>query len=121
MSKYVLSAGWLAIVPAICLAGSPAQTQWEHARGRMSSLRFESYATSQQVEQLATDETFRAQAWEAMQRMGITKVYVEVYRGGHIVASDRLAFVRDWLRQKGLDVVGGIGRASCRERVSIDV
>jgi len=74
----------------------------------MSDLRFGSYATSQQVEQLATDEAFRALAWEAIQRMGITKLYVEVYRGGHVVSCDHLAFVRDWLRQKALDVVGGI-------------
>ena len=74
----------------------------------MSDLRFGSYATSQQVEQLAADETSRTRAWDAIQTMGITKLYVEVYRGGHIVSSDQLIFVRDWLKQRGLNVVGGI-------------
>jgi len=82
--------------------------QWEIARSRMSDLRFGSYATSQQVEQLATDEAFRIRAWEAIHRMGITRLYVEVYRGGRTVSSGQLVFVRDWFRQKGLDVVGGI-------------
>jgi hypothetical protein len=107
MSRYILSTGLLAILSASCLAGTSG-TQWENARNRMSSLRLGSYATSQQVEQLATDEAFRARAWEAIQRIGITKLYVEVYRGGHTVSSDQLVFVRDWLKQKGLDVVGGI-------------
>ncbi len=108
MSRYILSTGLLAMLGASCLAGTDSGTQWENARNRMSSLRFGSYATSQQVEQLATDEAFRARAWEAIQKMGITKLYVEVYRGGHTVSSDQLVFVRDWLKQKGLDVVGGI-------------
>jgi len=108
MSKYVLSVGLLVIMGASSLAATGLETQWENARRRMSDLRFGSYATSQQVEQLATDETFRARAWEAIQKMGITKLYVEAYRGGQVVSSEQLAFVRDWLRQKGLDVVGGI-------------
>jgi hypothetical protein len=108
MAKYVLSVGLLVMMEASCLAATGPGTQWENARNRMSDLRVGSYATSQQVEQLATDETARARAWEAIQRMGITRLYVEVYRGGHIASSEQLAFVRDWLRQKGLDVVGGI-------------
>jgi len=108
MSKYVLSVGLLVMMEANSLAAPGLETQWENARRRMSDLRFGSYATSQQVEQLATDETFQARAWEAIQKMGITKLYVEVYRGGHVVSSEQLVFVRDWFRQKGLDVVGGI-------------
>ena len=107
-AKHMLSAVLLAIMEAGCLAGTAPGTTWESARSRISGLRFGSYATSQQVEQLATDEAFRTTAWEAIQRMGITKLYVEVYRGGHMVSSDQLVLVRDWLRQKGLDVVGGI-------------
>jgi hypothetical protein len=108
MPRYILSAGLLVLVEAACLAGTAPQTQWEKVRSRMGDLRFGSYATSQQVEQLATDEAFRARAYEAIQTMGITKLYVEVYRGGHAVPPGQLAFVRDRLRQKGLDVVGGI-------------
>jgi len=62
-----------------------AQSQLEKARMRVGDLRFSSYATSRHVEQLATDEAVRARAWETIQRMGITKLYIEVYRGGHVV------------------------------------
>ena len=66
----------------------------------MGELRFSSYATSRHVEQIATDEAVRARAWETIRRMGITKLYVEVYRGGHVVLPKHLIFVRDWLREK---------------------
>lgn len=45
-------------------------------------LRFASYATSRHVEQIATDQTVRAQAWNTMRRFNITKLYIEVYRSG---------------------------------------
>ncbi|NQT03595.1 MAG: hypothetical protein HQ580_16320 [Planctomycetes bacterium] len=85
-----------------------AQGQVEKARVRMGDLRFGSYATSRHVEQLAIDEAVRARAWKTIQRMGITKLYVEVYRGGHVVLPEHLIFVRNWLREKNVDVVGGI-------------
>ncbi len=83
-------------------------TLLERAKARMGDLRFASYATSQQVEQLATDEEARTRAWETIARMGITKLYIEVYRGGHAVSRENLVFVRDWLHEEGIDVVGGI-------------
>jgi len=73
-----------------------------------AGLRFASYATSRHVERLATDQIVRAQAWKTIQRMSIAKIYIEVYRGGHVVSREHLIFVRDWLRDKGIDVVGGI-------------
>ena len=85
-----------------------AQGQVDKARARMGDLRFSSYATSRHVEQLATYEAVRARAWDTIQRMGITKLYIEVYRGGHVVSPEHLIFVRNWLREKNIDVVGGI-------------
>jgi hypothetical protein len=91
-------------IPSLC----SAQDQLEKARKQADDLRFASYATSRHVEQLATDEAVRARAWETIRRMGITKLYVEVYRGGHVVLPKDLIFVRNWFREKGIDVVGGI-------------
>jgi hypothetical protein len=96
------------LITTIMSEHSAALTQQEKARGRMSDLRFGSYATSRQVEQLAINEKVRTQAWKTIQRMGITKLYIEVYRGGHVVSGERLIFMRDWLQEKGIEVVGGI-------------
>lgn len=96
-------------VAVILLTGhAAAQTQLEKARARMGDLRLASYATSREVEQLAINEDVRTRAWQAIERMGITKLYIEVYRGGHVVSSEHLTFMRDWLRQRGIEVVGGI-------------
>ena len=84
------------------------QSQLEKARARIGDLRFSSYATSRNVEQLATDEAVRTLAWETIQRMGITKLYIEVYRGGNVVLPEHLIFVRNWLCGKSIEVVGGI-------------
>lgn len=100
----VLAAGVLASLQA----RSFAQDQYEKAKSRLDALRLASYATSHQVEQIATDEGFRARVRETLRRMGITRLYVEVYRSGHTVSSERLVFVRDWLVREGIDVVGGI-------------
>ena len=90
--------------PGFCTAA----TLLERARARMGDLRFASYATSQQVEQLAADKEPRTRAWDTISRMGVTKLYIEVYRGGHAVSREHLVFVRDWLRKEGIEVVGGI-------------
>lgn len=88
--------------------GSDAQDLQKKAEASKVDLRLASYATSRHVEQLATDEAVRTRAWETIRRMGLTKLYIEVYRGGHIVSPEHLVIVRDWLRGKGIDVVGGI-------------
>lgn len=98
-----------ALLLAMILCGrAGAQTQLENARLRVDDLRLASYATSHHVEQLATDEAARMRAWDAIRRLGLTKVYLEVYRGGHVVSPEQLAFLRDWLQEKGIEVVGGI-------------
>ena len=96
------------VVVTILFGQSSARTLQEKAEARKGDLRLASYATSRHVEQLATDETVRTRAWATIRRMGLTKLYLEVYRGGHVVSPEHLAFVRDWLQNRGIDVVGGI-------------
>jgi len=96
------------LVTTILSLNSNAHILQEKAKVRKNDLRFSSYVTSRHVEQLATDEAVRTRAWETIQRMGLTKLYLEVYRGGHVVSPEHLIFVRDWLRGKGVEAVGGI-------------
>ena len=62
------------------------QSQLDKARARIDDLRFEVYATSRQVEAARNRQATRRRAWSVIRRMGITKVYVEVYRSGHVVS-----------------------------------
>jgi hypothetical protein len=71
-------------------------------------LRLASYVTSQEVEQFATDPAVRTKALQTIRHMGITKLYLEVYRGGHVVSPEHLIFARDWLKDKNIEIVGGI-------------
>jgi hypothetical protein len=87
---------------------SAAQTQQDKARARVNDLRLASYVTSQEVEQFATDPDVRTKALQTIRHMGITKLYLEVYRGGHVVSPEHLIFARDWLKDKNIEIVGGI-------------
>jgi len=106
--KPVVLISAIALIATSFSGQSAAGTQLERARARLGDLRFGSYATSRQVEQLATDEAVRTRAWKSIRRMGITKLYIEVYRGGHLVLPEHLIFVRNWLQERNIDVVGGI-------------
>ena len=108
VSRSLLAVGLLTIVASGAVGGAAAPTQLEKTRRRVDDLRFGSYATSRQVKQLATDGEFRARAWDVIRKMGLTRLYLEVYRSGHVVSPERLVFVRDWLRERDIDVVGGI-------------
>jgi len=87
---------------------SAAQTQQDKAQARVNDLRLASYVTSRTVEQLATDPAVRTKALQTIQRMGITKLYLEVYRSGHVVSPEHLTFARDWLEDMNIEIVGGI-------------
>ncbi len=113
--KRAVLVGATVLIATILSGHCTARAQQEKARARMSDLRFGSYATSRQAEQLATNEAVRTRAWETIRRMGITKLYIEVYRGGHIVSGEHLTFVRDWLEEKGIEVVGGIATVPGRD------
>jgi hypothetical protein len=84
------------------------QKQYDKAVECVNDLRLSSYVTSRQVEQLAVDPEVRDKALQTIRRMGITKLYIEAYRGGHLVSPEHLIFVRDWLGDMNIDVVGGI-------------
>ena len=99
----------LLVVVLVTVAGAASQgALLEVARQRGEDLRLGSYATSDQVERLATDEAFRDAVWATIERMGITKLYLEVYRGGHMVSPEQLVQMRDWCRERDISVVGGI-------------
>jgi len=89
-------------------AETTVSNQWHKAAARVDDLRLGCYATSRQVQSLATDEAFRTRAWETLQRIGITKLYLEVYRSGHVVPPEQLVAVRDWFVKRDIVIVGGI-------------
>ena len=80
----------------------------EVARARIDDLRWSTYITAGSVRQLAQAEDARTQALALLNSLGVTKVYVEVYRGGTVITRNELVQVRDFFIQHGFPVVGGI-------------
>ncbi len=106
--KHLVLIGTIALIVMVCPGYSAAQTQHDKAAAHVNDLRLASYATSRQVEQLATNPAIRTKAQDTIRRMGLTKLYLEVYRGGHIVSAEHLIYTRDWLKDMNIQVVGGI-------------
>ena len=79
--KRTVLIGAIVFVATVLSTASGAQSLLEKAEARKGDLRFSSYTTSDCVERLATDEAVRMRAWQTIQRMGLTKLYIEVYRG----------------------------------------
>ena len=106
--KHMVLIGTIALTAMVWPGHSAAQTQQDKARARVNDLRLASYVTSRQVEQLATDLAVPTKALQTIRRMGLTKLYLEVYRGGHVVSPEHLIFTCDWLKDMNIEVVGGI-------------
>lgn len=106
--KHAVLIGIIALTAIVWPGHSAAQNQQDKARARINDLRLASYVTSRQVEQLATNQDVRTKALQTILRMGITKLYLEVYRGGHVVSPEHLIFTRDWLEGYEIEIVGGI-------------
>ena len=77
-----------------------------YQRGR--SLRYSSYITAHAVIKHFVGQADRSDAVDRLRYMGMDKAYVEVYRSGLFVDEGALESVRDFLREEGFEVSGGI-------------
>lgn len=71
-------------------------------------LQLSTYVTAQTVEQMFTTETGRREALSLLNCNGITKVYLEVYRGGLVISPELIDKSVRFLEDNGFEVVGGM-------------
>ncbi len=81
---------------------------FNYAQKRKADLRLSSYITAHSVQNLLSTEEGRREALSLFRCNGITKAYVEVYRGGLTVEKKVLEEARDFFLKNNIDVVGGI-------------
>ena len=81
---------------------------FSYAKSRSSDLKLGIYITAHAVNNLLDDEAGQREAISLFRANGITKAYVEVYRGGLVVDQSLLEKVRDLFLKNGIEVVGGI-------------
>lgn len=79
-----------------------------YAKSRSNDLQLGIYITAQAVNDLLDSEAGRREAISIFRANGITKAYVEVYRGGLVVDQTLLEKVRDTFLKNKIEVVGGI-------------
>lgn len=91
-----------------CSRSPQIDDQFAFAKSRMQELRLGTYITAHSVANLLSTEEGRREALSLFRANGITKAYIEVYRGGLVVPEDILVAARDFFRNYGIDVVAGI-------------
>ncbi len=71
-------------------------------------LRISAYMTASTVKRVAEERKFRRDAVRRAFRFGVTKVFLEVSRGGTVVTEEELILVRDHFQSEGVSTAGGI-------------
>ncbi|MGA1235881.1 MAG: hypothetical protein ACO34E_03355 [Limisphaerales bacterium] len=99
----------LVLVAGALSLGCPLAADFETtARALQGDLRLSTYITAHTVQALSDDDRSLAASVPVLRSMGISKVYLEVYRSGLVVSRDRLERVRDFLLERGYPVAAGI-------------
>ena len=91
-----------------CSKNTQINDQFTYAKSRQNDLRLSTYITASTVKNILSTEEGRREALSLFRANGITKAYVEVYRGGLVVDKEILETVRDHFLKNDIDVVGGI-------------
>ena len=103
---------WILTLPAFfnsCIQpGDTVNDQFSYAQERKDDLQLSIYITTHAVKNLLSDEAGRREAISIFRCNGITKAYIEVYRGGLVIEKELLQNVRDLFEQNQIEVVGGI-------------
>ena len=88
---------------------------YSFAESRKNDLRLSTYITAHTVKALLSSEEGRREAISLFKCNGITKAYIEVYRGGLVVDSELLEEVKELFARNDIDVVGGIATVPGKE------
>ncbi len=103
---------WIFMLPIFinsCMPpAEPVNDQFSYAQGRKDDLQLSIYITAHAVKNLLSDEAGRREAISIFRCNGITKAYIEVYRGGLVIETKLLQDVRDLFEKHQIEVVGGI-------------
>ena len=86
----------------------PVDDLYSLATSQKEEFKLSVYATAHSVNNHFSTEAGRREAVSLMRANGITKIYIEVYRGGLEVSTDLLKLTKDYFNQNGFEVTGAI-------------
>ncbi len=110
MKRHLILFFILSVVALVSCKG-PEKTPddfWKLANDKKHSLRLSTYVTAHTVEQMFRTEEGRREVLSLLRCYGITKVYLEVYRSGMVIAPELIEPSVKFLEDNGFEVVGGI-------------
>ncbi|RAJ12345.1 hypothetical protein [Arenibacter echinorum] len=109
LRKLFISGLMLALsVSGFSQSSAEIDDNFQFAKQHQDDIKLSVYITAHSVERLLSTPEGRREATSLMMANGITKVYLEVYRGGLLVAPELLAEITTYFTQNGFEVVGGI-------------
>ncbi|MCG2462005.1 hypothetical protein K8352_14695 [Flavobacteriaceae bacterium F89] len=109
LSKLVISGLMLAVsISGFSQSRAQMDDNFHFAKQHKDDLTLSVYITAHSVDRLLSTPEGRREATSLMMANGITKAYVEVYRGGLVVSPSLLTEVTKYFNQNGFEVVGGI-------------
>ena len=103
----LLFLGLLAVILSSC-SGKSQNDFWKTANDNKETLRLSTYITAHTVEQMFRTDEGRREVLSLLHCYGITKVYLEVYRGGMVISPELIGPSVKFLKDNGFEVAGGI-------------
>jgi hypothetical protein len=107
MYRFILLA-LVAILGSGTAFGAGHDAFYENVLSRKDDLRFSAYATVSAVQSFADDEAARTEAVDVLRSVGVTRIFLEVYRSGRVITPEHLVEVRDFFQKHSFRVTGGI-------------
>lgn len=86
----------------------PVDDLYTFAKSQQEDFKVSVYVTAHSVNNHFSTEAGRREAVSLMRANGITKIYIEVYRGGLEVSADLLKLTKDYFEKNGFEVTGSI-------------
>ncbi len=88
--------------------GNTSDDFWKLANDKKETLRLSTYVTAHTVEQMFRTDEGKREVLSLLRCYGITKVYLEVYRGGLVINPELIETSVKFLKDNGFEVAGGI-------------
>jgi hypothetical protein len=105
--KRLIFLGLLAVILSSC-SGNKQNDFWQTANDNKDKLRLSTYVTAHTVDQMFRTDEGRREVLSLLHCYGITKVYLEVYRGGMVISPELIGPSVKFLKDNGFEVAGGI-------------
>ena len=99
----------LCLFVCVCVSGAARATDnFTLAQENVDTLRISAFVTAGDIRRHLGDEQSLAEAARILKALGVTKVFLDIYRDGYVTELDLLTRARDYFRSQGMDTAAGL-------------